>query len=569
MKKIIKIFLVTMIAFFLSSNVKALKTSFTDDFEGFSINFSNDLNRIQIFSDDLIPGAPHNINTFFKLSSQMSSAEGTYAKGKILYCADGNKNSPSLESGEVRFDTNCHILKDTNSNYRSISYIYEHGYGTYKTNYSATEYLTGDKEKDYYITQAAMWRFTVAPSILDDFDFNAGTYKGQSNEVTKKISKLILDAESAAKGASLDVSLSKTKMKLTNDGKYYITDPIKIEGKFINSKITTTITGNSSAFATTNQDATSGTTNFDNNSTIYIKVPFEAISKDTTITLNASATTTIEESEIIECDHQQASAYNLQPVIIFYPKESTLTDKIAVTASVENYEVKISKKDINNSEEIEGATLTIKNSKNEVVSTWVSDKTTKSIKLFPGTYTLEETIAPEGYIKSTSKIEFTVDKNGKVLVGGKEVKEIIITNDPILVTISKRSIVGSKEIEGAKLKITDKDGNIAKDLSGNNLEWISGTKAKTFNLKAGDYILSETIAPKGYELSETTIEFTINSEGKVLVDGKEVSQNLIIFKNTPEPKQVPTGSTIIYIACSLCLVALGISIYIIFKRKKI
>jgi len=572
MKKVIKIFTVVLAVLLLVSNVKAIETSFTSDFKGFGIDFDNSLNKTRIYHNELIPGAPNNY-TLFKISSPIKNTEDNYADGKILYCSDGNLDSPNLESDSAPFDTNCKILKGSGSNDKSIAYIYENGYGTYKSNYSATEYLTGDMINDYYITQAAIWHFTEPVSWLNNFNLSAGTYNGQSNEITKKIAKLILDAESASSGASLEMSISNTKMSLTNDGKYYISSPIKLTGKYINSNITTSLSGANNAFVTTDQNATSGTTTFNNNSTVYIKVPASSVTNETNITLKISATTSIEDSEAIECEHRQAATYRLQPVMIFYPKNTNLSDSISVNASastpVSKYDVKISKKDINNTEELEGATLTIKNADGTVVTSWVSDKTTKTISLLPGSYTLEETIAPDGYIKSTSKIDFTVDNTGKVLVGGKEVEEIIITNDPIIITISKRSITGSDELPGAKLKITDRDGNIVKDIQGNELEWISEATPRSFNLKIGDYILSETIAPEGYELSESTIEFTINSEGKVLVAGQEVENNLIIFENTPEPKQVPTGNAIIYVAGTMCIAALGVAIYYIIKRKEL
>lgn len=44
----------------------------------------------------------------------------------------------------------------------------------------------------------------------------------------------------------------------------------------------------------------------------------------------------------------------------------------------------------------------------------------KKLSLAPGTYTLEETIAPKGYIKSTSKITFVVKSDGTITVDGKK-----------------------------------------------------------------------------------------------------------------------------------------------------
>ena len=211
-----------------------------------------------------------------------------------------------------------------------------------------------------------MWYFTIPPYFMSDFDFNAGTYKGQSNEVTKKISKLILDAKEAASGGSLSASVSNKKMNLTSDGKYYISDGVKLTGKFINSQITTSVSGNSSAFVVTDKNATSGSSKFNNNSTVYLKIPVESLKKDEAITLKVSATTMIDDSEAIQCEHPQGAEYDIQPVIIFYPKNTTLSDSVSLSVSVDNFNVKISKRDINNSEEIAGATLTIKNSKKSI-----------------------------------------------------------------------------------------------------------------------------------------------------------------------------------------------------------
>lgn len=137
------------------------------------------------------------------------------------------------------------------------------------------------------------------------------------------------------------------------------------------------------------------------------------------------------------------------------------------------------------------------------------------------------------------------------------------------VNISKRSITGSDEVPGAKLKITlkdDKEGKIVKDLDGKSLEWTSGEKPVRFNLGKGTYVLTETIAPEGYELSDTKIEFTVTADGKVLVDGKEAKDNLIVFKNTPEAEQVKTGSKFIYIAI-LGILAIGAVTYFGLRKK--
>ena len=74
--------------------------------------------------------------------------------------------------------------------------------------------------------------------------------------------------------------------------------------------------------------------------------------------------------------------------------------------------------------------------------------------------------------------------------------------------------------------ITDKNGEIAYDVLGNKLEWVSTKEPVSFSLKPGTYILTETIAPEGYELSTKTVTFTVKDDGTV--DGD------IIMYNKPE-----------------------------------
>ena len=89
---------------------------------------------------------------------------------------------------------------------------------------------------------------------------------------------------------------------------------------------------------------------------------------------------------------------------------------------VEKEKVKISKQDIATKTELPGATLIIKDSKGIEIKRWVSTNTAVYFELEAGTYTLEEIQAPNGYILSTEKINFTVDEKGLVD------KEVIMYN---------------------------------------------------------------------------------------------------------------------------------------------
>ena len=161
--------------------------------------------------------------------------------------------------------------------------------------------------------------------------------------------------------------------------------------------------------------------------------------------------------------------------------------------------VEFSKTDITGEKELPGAKLTVLDSENNIIDTWTSTEETHKIEgLTVGKkYTLKEEIAPDGYVIAT-EIEFKVEDTNKI----QKVKMI----DKV-VEISKEDISG-KEIEGAKLQVLDKDGNVID-------EWISEKEAhKVKGLKENEtYILHEEIAVGNY-VKASDIEFTVSEDKK-------------------------------------------------------
>lgn len=174
--------------------------------------------------------------------------------------------------------------------------------------------------------------------------------------------------------------------------------------------------------------------------------------------------------------------------------------------------VEISKKTVTGDDELEGATLTVKDSNGEVVLdkdgnelTWVSGDHPHKIEglHINETYTLEETVAADGYVKATS-IEFKVNEDGSVTP---------VTMIDKMVTVSKVDM-GGKEVKGAEMSVTDTDGNVIDS-------WTSdGTEHKVNGLEEGKkYILNENTAPDGY-VKATSIPFEVSGadENGVKVD---------------------------------------------------
>lgn len=148
-------------------------------------------------------------------------------------------------------------------------------------------------------------------------------------------------------------------------------------------------------------------------------------------------------------------------------------------------QVSVTKTDITGTQEVPGATLTVKDEDGNTVDTWVSgDKEHYVSGLEEGkTYTLIEETAPEGYVRA-EEITFTVT-NEKV---DQEVNMF-----DAQVKVSKTDALTGDAVKGAEFTVFDKDGNIVD-------KWTTdGTAHAVSGLDAGsEYILKETKTPEGY-----------------------------------------------------------------------
>ena len=162
-------------------------------------------------------------------------------------------------------------------------------------------------------------------------------------------------------------------------------------------------------------------------------------------------------------------------------------------------------------------------------------------------YVLKETKTPNGY--ATFKTQTFTAEEGKDTV-------LSMTDEDTKIEISKQDITTKKELEGAKLKVTDKDSKVID-------EWTSGKQPHMIkNLTAGEtYTLTEVIAPKNYKVAES-IQFTVKDTG--------VAQKVVMYDELmPVVKKVKTGDNS-QIAFYMILAGLSICILgVIYAKKKI
>ena len=160
-------------------------------------------------------------------------------------------------------------------------------------------------------------------------------------------------------------------------------------------------------------------------------------------------------------------------------------------------------------------------------------------------YVLKETKTPNGY--ATFKTQTFTAEEGKDTV-------LSMTDEDTKIEISKQDITTKKELEGAKLKVTDKDGKVID-------EWTSGKQPHMIkNLTAGEtYTLTEVIAPKNYKVAES-IQFTVKDTG--------VAQKVVMYDELLPVKKVKTGDNSHY-EYYMMLAGLAVVVFgMVYFRKK-
>lgn len=212
-------------------------------------------------------------------------------------------------------------------------------------------------------------------------------------------------------------------------------------------------------------------------------------------------------------------------------------------------EMWVSKRDLTNDEELPGATLIIKDAKDNVVDTWVSTDTPHRVTglHFDEEYTLTEKRPADGYAVADdivfrlerkadadsheldeADVYYLKDKKKLWIIPWEEWEllddaTVIMRDNITRVQISKVDIATGKELPGAELGIRDKDGNTV-------AQWVSKDKPHYIEkLPAGEYTLTEITAPNGYQLAES-IAFTVLPTGEL---------QTVVMKDARIPEETP------------------------------
>lgn len=246
---------------------------------------------------------------------------------------------------------------------------------------------------------------------------------------------------------------------------------------------------------------------------------------------------------------------NEEPMEVTFTYDGQAIMVLDNTCANKPTEMWVSKRDLTNDEELPGATLAIKDTDGNTVTTWVStDEPHRVTGLhFGEAYTLTEIRAADGYALAndiTFRLIQKSDEDGnhleecevyylttKIILFWKwddwkllDDATVIMRDDITKVQISKKDLTTKEELPGAELVIKDKDGTeIDRWISTNEPHYVE-------KMPAGDYTLTEITAPNGYKVAES-IDFTVLPTGKmqtvVMKDAREDTP-------TPTPDNTPT-----------------------------
>ena len=436
--------------------------------------------------------------------------------GGYGYCLNIHKGNAS--------NTTQYLQNEMNA---GIAYILENGY--------PKKHFTGDKKKDFYITQGAIWWYlddTTGTSYLSkSFKTNGSDKYG----LRKYMKKLVSGAKEAKKNGyskpSLNAKVSSTKMTLSSDKKYYVSKAIDANAKNIDGKYKVSVTSAPSGTIITDTNGNKQTS-FKASEKFLIKIPASKIAEGKTV----SAKVKITASSTINKAYKYAPKNDsIQPITVLQPYTKSVSDTIGVKATKPKTpkpeptptpnnlpkpaKVSILKLDKDTNATVEGAVLVVKDANGNEIDRFTSTSEAHEIEnIANGTYTVEEVEAPSGYELSTEKQTFIISDS----VRTAEVKYYNKAKTSV-VSIFKLDKNTNNPVIGAVLVIKDSNGNeIKKITSSANGNSITG-------LSNGTYTVEEVEAPSGYELSTEKETFTIDDDTKTV----EVK-----FYNTPKDRMV-------------------------------
>ena len=457
----------------------------------------------------------------------------TTTDGQYLYCLDMHRNTAQ--------NVQATLVRDSKYVDGGVTYILKNGY--------PEKSITGDKDKDYYITQTAVWWYldnVVGTSNLG----NGFKSTGSDSYGLRQYVKQLVDEGYAHRNDSNSYSTTALIItgdsSMTLDGDYYVSKDIKATTA---TNISSYVVSLENAPASTkiiksdgSEVAYNGEFSVKANESFKVKVLAKNVNDSTTIKVNAKASG-VTQYTAYEYKPKDSS---MQNVALLEKKQESVSSSLNLEIS--SSKVIITKIDSVTKKPLAGATLVLRDSEGKKVTSWESTVNSHIIKnLTNGTYTIEEVNAPKGYSLNKNITKFTISDTNRVI-------EINIENAPkkVVVNIIKVDQETNAPLAGAEM--------IVKDAAGNEIARFTTTTEPYVltDLENGTYTVEELSAPAGYIKSDAVIKFTIDED--------HLSQQ-VTFVNAKEVFVPDTASVSSILMIIIGIVITGLGLRFIYKNK--
>ena len=439
-------------------------------------------------SEKILTGYIDNIH-YGKLTSSL---------GGYVYCRDMNLGIPYGVTMTLEGEAPA-----------AIAYILSNGFP--RTS------ITGDSDKDYYITQAALWWYMDLHMGGHNLPDSFKTTGSDPYNLRQYIINLVNGAEQVTSYATPAIKLvnNDSTLNLSSDKKYYESNTISVKTLYTTGNYTVSLENAPSGTTVVNAGTGAEQTSFAPSESFKVRIPIDNVDIGS-LNIKIRVTTT---GSINKAYMYKSSDPSKQSVFgsVLYPDTSTVTDETNLT--LETSKVTITKIDADTEQPLAGATFELKDSSGKIVATWTSTTSSHVIKNLPnGTYTLQETKAPDGYILNDKVVEFTItdtNRNISIRFRNRELERNA--------TIIKIDSITKQPVAGATLVVKDSEGKVIE-------EFVTATEPhKLTDLEDGTYTVEETKAPAGYEKTDEIYEFTVDK------DHRDVT---VTIENTPIEKLV-------------------------------
>ncbi|MFD3450375.1 SpaA isopeptide-forming pilin-related protein [Microbacteriaceae bacterium 4G12] len=262
---------------------------------------------------------------------------------------------------------------------------------------------------------------------------------------------------------------------------------------------------------------------------------------------------------------------NATPIKFTIEKSQVKVVQVTATNSLTKGGVELTKLDEDGKTVLQGAVFSLQDKDgNELQKALTTDKDGKIVvrDLKQGDYQFVETKAPTGYDLNATPIKFTIER------GQTKLAEVTAINSLTTggVELTKVDADDKQALEGAVFSLQDKDGKeLQKDLTTDK-----DGKIVVKDLKPGDYQFVETKAPKGYQLNNSPVKFTVEKGQqnvvKVTVSNKKIIEPSTSGDRDPsrnkEDALPETGHNHIKAVIGLILLLAGVLTLVSKRRKK-